>query len=132
METNKEKVEEFKKEVIDMKEFELFLTIESLGSVRFREKHEFFNGRLKMSEADFNKNQEYYHALQQECLFMLKKFDVDYESVNDKPNGNYWKWYKFWKEWMDSFSDQGWKNFTIKFQQKENVEDLLPKKKWNE
>jgi len=132
MEINKEKIEKFKKEVINMKEFELFLTIESLGSILWREKHEFFHDRLKMSEADFKENQEYYRALQKKCVLMLKQFDVDPESVNEKPNGSYWKWYTFWKNWMNSFSNKEWRDFEIKHEKEENVDDLLPKKKWNQ
>ncbi len=125
-------IEDFKKEVTEMKEFELFLTIESLGGILWREKHDFSDGRLEMSAEDFNENQEHYRALQKECLAMLKKFDVDPESVNDKPNGSYWKWYEFWKTWMNSFHKEEWEDIENKFLQDENVDELLPQKKWNE
>lgn len=133
MEQESEKlIEDFKKKVQEMKEFELFLAIESLSSILWKEKHEFFHGRLEMSENKFKDNQEYYHTLQKECVLMLKQFNVDTESVNDKPNGSYWKWYQFWKNWMNDFSEEERKDFEKRFEKNENVDDLLPKKRWNE
>lgn len=125
-------IEDFKKEVQEKKEFELFLIIEGFGSILWREKHEFYHSRLEISEEQFKDNQKYYYTIQKECFSMLNKFDVDLESINDKSNGNYWKWYNFWKNWMNAFSDKEWNDFEKKHKKNENIDDLLPKKRWNE
>lgn len=125
-------IEIWKKDVEKMKEFEVFLAIEGLGRIIWRENHDYSDGRIEMSKETFEENQEYYSALQKECILMLKNFNVNPESVNDRPNGDYWKWYTFWKNWMDNFSDEEWRKFESKQERKEFIEDLLPKKRWNE
>ena len=68
----------------------------------------------------------------EESSKMLPSFGVDPESIKDRPNGDYWKWYHFWKTWMESFSNDGWREFESKYEKDENIEDLLPKTKWND
>lgn len=131
-EENVKTVEEFKEKLKTLKEFEVFFVIESTGGMKWREDHDYADGRFKISAENFQENQEFYAAILTESSKMLPSFGVDPESIKDRPNGDYWKWYHFWKTWMESFSNDGWREFESKYEKDENIEDLLPKTKWND
>ena len=61
--------------------------------------------------------------------FYVRKFDIDPESVNDKQNSSYEKQYEFWNIEMKLWSDEQERIFESKCKNKENIEDLLPKKR---
>lgn len=128
----KQNLQEFKDNVNDLKEYELFFYIESLGYIKWREIHDYNDGRINMSEEVFLENQEYYAAIQNVCINVLNKFDIDLESIKNRKDGDYWKWYRYWKNWMREFSDEEWQKISKKLEKKESIENLLPLKKWNE
>ncbi len=127
-----EKIKQMHEDATSMSEVILFLTIDSLGGIKWRESHDYYDGRLEMNETDFNENQEYYTALLKECVAVLSRFNVTPGSESDRENGDYWKWYNHWKKWMSDMSKEEWKVFNQKMGRKESIDDLLPQKKWNE
>ena len=130
-EENKKRIEEYKENIKDIQEFELFLCIHDIGGMIWRHRHEFFHGRLLISEENYENTLEYLNKVQEVNISILPNFSVDPKSVEDRKNGEYWKWYTFWKEWMDSFSDEKWAKFGKAMKKKENLTKFLPKEKWN-
>lgn len=127
-----ESLKKIKEEAPSMSELMLFLTIDGIGGIKWREAHDYYDGRMEMSETDFNENQEYYGSLLKECVNVLSRFGVTPGSETDRANGDYWKWYNHWKKWMNEMSDEEWEKFNRTLSKKEPVDELLPKTKWNE
>ncbi len=133
---NTQKVEDFKIEVKTMSEVELFLQMDGFGGVAWRERRLFKKGNLGISEEIFNENQKYYSGMQKVILQELVRFKVDPESASDRANGNYWIWYKHWKDWMKSFSNEDWRRFEKELCRKDkenrNLEPFLPETDWQQ
>lgn len=131
---NTKKVEGFKVEVKTMSEVELFVYMDGFGGAAWREEHGYEKGTFEVSEEVFNENQEYYSEMEKVILQELTRFNVDPESVSHGEKGSYWRWYKHWKAWMKSFSDEEWKKVESELCRKDkdnrNLEPFLPKTDW--
>jgi len=66
------------------------------------------------------------------CLKNLNKFGVDPDSVKDRENGDYWKWYSHWDNWKKDMGEEEWLVFDKKMSNKEDVSLYEPKTKWND
>jgi hypothetical protein len=141
-----EKVESFRAEVTTLKEPELFLYIEGFGSCSFDERHWFAHGKMDVSEETLKENQNYYQEMQNIALKeVIRSYRVHHQpsekcvqlsvfpDIPPKvPEWNYRKWYRFWKNWMEYFSDTEWDIISYKMKQKEDISEYLPLVKWDE
>ena len=116
---NQKKLEDYKNQVKEFSEVELFFYIDGIGGILWREAHDYADDRFEVTEEVFKENQEYYQAMQSENSQKLPEFGIDPETTKDRPNGDYWKWYNHWKSWMNSFSNIEWEKFNQKLNKKE-------------
>jgi hypothetical protein len=123
--------DEEKKEIENYAEYALYFMIDGFGSYIWRTNHDIHHDRYPMTP-EIEESLKKVSEIQQLCLQQLSKFGVDPESAKDRANGDYWKWYTFWDNWKKDMSDKEWRKLEKKMSQKEDVSDLLPKRKWNE
>jgi len=116
-------------EVEKMSECDLFCAIESLGYYLWWQRHEESHGRVE--PVDLTEHQYGVSYL----VNQTRKYGVELEDPQvDKslaPTESYQKWYHFWKNWMNAFSDPEWREFEAKREKGEDISAYLPKKKWN-
>lgn len=127
-------VEHHVKEMTGKSEVELFMCIESFGSALFTNKRAYNKGHMEMEEGDFASMQQNLVDMQMATLPLLKPFglDVTAESIA-QDRTQYDKWYKHWKTWMESFSDEEWRKVDqLLCNNEPELEQYLPKNKWNE
>ena len=70
--------------------------------------------------------------LQKFVVDNLTRFGVDPESANDKKNGDYWKWYRFWDNWKKSLSDEDWETMNQLMKNNEPYDKYLPTGTWKD
>lgn len=128
---NQDKLENWKEEIQEYKEFELFFSIVDFNEKLLAYSQDYYDGKFEISLEEFNEERSCYLAMEKACLPMLSKFGVDPDSFLDRENGSYWKWYNFWNNWMESFSDEAWDQFQSRLEKKESVEIYLPYGKWD-
>lgn len=112
-------------------ECKLYFTIDGIGGIVWRTGHDISHGRMEMTP-ELEKDLEHLGEYQKYAVQQLTKFGVDPESAKDRPNGDYWKWYRHWDNWKKEMSDEEWRNLDRKMSKKEDISNMLPKTKWND
>jgi hypothetical protein len=123
--------EEEKKQIEEFDEAKLYFLIDMIGGIIWRTQHDIGHGRYTMTP-EMHKGLEEISEKQKFCLQQLQKFGVDPKSADDRPNGDYWKWFEHWHDWHHKMSDENWKKLDRRMNAEEDYTDLLPKCKWNE
>ncbi|MDR0606770.1 MAG: hypothetical protein LBG52_00030 [Candidatus Peribacteria bacterium] len=141
-EDNKKNLENLKKEVEKMLEVELFLYMEGAGSLAWSERH-YYDGTF------LSDTQAYWTTFQEIVLSeLVRRFRVHPRPTQDViqlslfgfpekhslENWNYWKWYHFWKDWMNYFDDGSWSIVQSEIAEKDmkNLAYRLPIKNWDD
>ena len=127
-------IEENKKaEILEMGEVDTYFLIDECGAFIWRMNHEMSHGRIpEESHAAINEDIVNVHELQKFAVDNLMRFGVDPESTNDRKNGDYWKWYRFWDNWKKGLRDEEWDAVSNALQSKESYEKYLPKNTWRD
>lgn len=123
--------DERKKEIEEFDEVKSYFFIDAIGAFTWRMSHDASHGRIDMTP-ELQKALEDMHEEQVYCAQQLTKFGVDHESVKNRPDGDYWKWYNHWHNWHQGMSDEQWNEVNSKMVKNEDISHLLPKNKWNE
>jgi hypothetical protein len=123
--------EETKTELSNFNEVETFFFIDSVGGFIWRIHHDAGHGRVTITP-EMNEELNTLAEKQKFCVDQLIKFGVDPESAKDRTDGDYWKWFKHWKNWLDGIDDETWEILDHKMSNKEDYQDMLPKTKWND
>ena len=123
--------EKDKKRIEEMPEYEAYFFIDAVGAFTWRMRHDAGHGRIEMTP-ELKAEIERLLESQQYCAQQLSKFGVDPESVKDRENGSYWKWYSHWDNWKKAMSDEEWYAFDKRMSAGEDISQYLPKQKWNE
>jgi len=128
MEETKEMSDQDKKDILSMDEVTTYFLVNECGSFLFNMNHGLSDGRIpEESKESVLKDMMNIRVIQKFTVDNLQRFDVDPESVHDKENGEYWKWYKFWDKWKTDLTDEQWKvASTGKFKA------FLPKTSWKD
>ena len=116
--------EEEKAKLLEMTEYDSYFLIDECGAFMFRMSHDMAHSRIpKESHESINKDIINVRELQKFVADNLTRFGVDPESVKDRENGEYWKWYGFWDKWnaMTQLMGKG-----------ESIEKYLPEGTWKD
>lgn len=108
-----------------------YFFIDMIGGILWRTNHDAGHGRITITpemQNDLNKMAE----MQKYCVDQLQKFGIDPESAKNRPDGDYWKWFKHWNDWQHGMSEEVWEELDGKMSREEDVTDMLPKHRWNE
>lgn len=125
-------ITEKRKELIEnFDEVMSYFFIDSIGGFIWRANHDASHGRIEMTP-ELQQALNELHEEQTLCVNQLTKFGVDPESAKDRANGDYWKWYGHWKNWVESMSDEQWNEIDRRMNNEEDITEFLPKIKWNE
>lgn len=123
--------EEEKIKINEFDEHTAYFFIDAIGGILWRTRHDASHERLDITP-EMQKALDEMQEQQVYCVQQLNKFGVDPESVNDRPNGDYWKWFEHWYNWQHNMSDEQWNELDSKMTKNEDISHLLPKNKWNE
>lgn len=103
-----EQFDRFKKLIASCAELDLFLIIDQIGYIIWRTEHDLADGRIEYKEWDENDKYvmqaEIELAVGQSNRFGVRPFEND--SV--QPTQNYFKWYRCWKSYVESMSQEEW------------------------
>jgi len=125
--------EEQKTEILNMNEIDSYFLIDECGAFMWRMNHEMSHGRIPQeSYADVDEDIKNVSELQKFVVDNLTRFGVDPESANDKKNGDYWKWYRFWDNWKKSLSDEDWETMNQLMKNNEPYDKYLPTGTWKD
>lgn len=136
------------KDGVDLKnarEYELFFFIEQCGSMLWRLQHDLADGRIGETEEEVESIEKSIQQLSQQqkdaVNIVAERFGIDliHEETTDaggnktsKINGDYWKWYRHWKNWLTSLTDEEWNMVNRMMQKGESIDDYLPKNSWKD
>ena len=120
--------EQEKQDILSMDEVTSYFLINECGAFIFKITHDISKGVIAEAEqhavmTDVNN----IRSLQKFAVDNLMRFGVDPETVNDRENGDYWKWYKHWDNWKNNLPEESWKLVS-----EGKYKEHLPKKSWNE
>jgi len=123
--------DERKKLIEEFDEVKSYFFIDAIGAFRWRMSHDASHGRIDMTSRLENEIKDMYEE-QTYCVQQLIKFGVDPESVKNRPDGDYWKWYNHWHNWHHNMSDEQWNEINKRMNNNEDITEFLPKNNWNE
>lgn len=95
----------------------LWFLIESLGGFIWRQKHDLADGRITDSVSNVNQGIALAQTVIEHLSLRASLHGVEF----DEPEGDalprpqwdaYWKWYKWWKSYVDSLSGDQWAKIT--------------------
>ena len=69
-------------------------------------------------------------AVQAYAATKVVDFGVVFEDKLQGVIGNYWKWYNWWKEYVDNLSDIEFQEIDQAIKNKEDVSEYRPKESW--
>jgi len=127
-------IEENKKaEILKMNEVNTYFLIDECGAFIWRMNHEMAHGRIPQEnhaaiQGDINNVGE----VQKFAADNLTRFNVDPETVNDRKNGEYWKWYRFWDDWKKGLSNEDWNAVNQLMINNKSIDEYLPKGTWRD
>jgi hypothetical protein len=120
--------EQDKKDILGMDEATTYFLINECGLFLFRMNHDLADGRIPEESNEAVKTDMInIREVQTFTVENLQRFGVDPETVEDKENGDYWKWYTFWDKWKENLTDEQWKVVSTG-----EYKEYLPKAKWND
>lgn len=131
-EQSKQELVEYKALAATFPEVSLYITADVLVNTLEEGKALHDAGQWGGSEEDYQEGLEFFKASLDINLDNVSKFGVDPKSIEDKENGDFWKWLRFWKAWDDTLTDEVRNDIDIKLSDNQNVDEYLPAKKWNE
>lgn len=125
--------EELKNKLLVMSEIDIFFIIDECGAFKWRMNHDMAHGRIAVeSHAAIQKDIVNIQEIQEFAVSTLDRFGIDPKSAEDKPDGDYWKWFTFWNNWKKSLSNEDWNAVGLAMENKKLYDEYLPKNKWNE
>ena len=115
--------EQDQKDILSMDEATTYFLINECGAFLFRMNHDLADDRIPKESVEAVKTDMInIREIQLFTVENLQRFGVDPKSVDDKTEGDYWKWYTFWNKW-----EEEWKVVSTG-----EYKDYLPKAKWND
>jgi len=125
--------EQEKTEVLEMSEINTYFLIDECGAFTFRMNHEMAHNKIpKESHAAIQEDIDNVRELQKFAVDNLTRFNVDPETVNDREDGEYWKWYRFWDNWKKGLSDEVWNTINQLMANNKSIDEYLPKETWRD
>ena len=122
-----------KADILKMDEIDTYFFIDECGAFMWRMNHDMFHGRIEQeAHAAIKKDVAKIGVLQKFAADNLTRFGIDPESVKDKKNGDYWKWYYFWDDWKKGLSDKDWNEVNRLMSNDEPFDKYLPKGNWKD
>jgi len=125
---------EEKNEIDGFDEVTSYFYIDLIGGIIWRTNHDASHDRLTITP-EMQTELERLSENQAYCVQQLIRFGVDPDSAQNRPDGDYWKWFQHWHDWHHSMSDNEWnelEELEEKMSDKEDYSHMLPKHKWNE
>ena len=120
--------EQDKKDILSMDEATTYFLINECGMFLFRMNHDLADGKIPEESIEAVKTDMInIREVQIFTVEHLDRFGVDPKSVEDKTEGEYWKWYTFWDEWKKNLTDDEWEVVASG-----EYKEYLPKTSWNE
>lgn len=113
-----------------MSEINTYFLIDECGAFTFINQEMAHNRIPKKSHAAIQGNIGNVNELQKFAVDNLTRFNVDPETVNDREDGDYWKWYCFWDNWKKGLSDEVWNTINQLIANNESIDKYLPKETW--
>ena len=125
--------EKEKEDLSKLDEIKSYFFIDECGAFMWRMNHDMAHDRISHeSHQAIDEDIAKIRVLQKFVADNLIKFGVDPATVNDRKNGDYWKWYKFWDTWKKGLSDEDWNKVDALMSQDKPFDEFLPKDTWKE
>lgn len=102
-----ERFDKYKAMIKECSEIDLFLVIDKLGYIMWRIEHDLADRRITYPEWDENDK----FVLQAEielAVGQTSRFGVEPLEDGIKPTEDYFKWYRWWKSYIESMEQEEW------------------------
>lgn len=128
----KTKDDEFKQEIDDMNETELYFVIDEIGAYTWRMNHDMADGRIELkAHASIDKDIARMHKHQGHAVERLRDVVEGLDPTNDGiPTDDYWKWYRWWDAWKKGMPDEQWNEISAKMKRDEDISSYRPEGSW--
>jgi hypothetical protein len=128
-----EMTEQVKADIIKLDEIDTYFFIDECGAFMWRMNHDMAHNRIPQEEhKTIDDEIAKIRILQKFAVDNLTRFGVNPETVNDRKNGDYWKWYHFWDDWKKGLSDKDWNEVNHLMLNNEPFDKFLPEGNWKD
>ena len=119
-----ERFDKFKEEIAKCSEIDLFVEIDRIQTYIIMGKEQNY--------PEWDKNDKYVFQAEKElAVEQTSRFGVQpFEPNSVKPTEQYFKWYKWWKDYIDGMSKEEWDNVRGAIENKEDVSKYRPNGDW--
>lgn len=125
--------EEINEKVSKMSEIELYFAIDECGAFIWSMNHNMAHGRIPESDcASVSEDIINVRKLQQFAVENLVRFGIDISTIEDRENGEYWKWLRFYDNWKKNLPEDVWNNINDRLTKDEPINEFLPKESWRD
>ena len=125
--------EKQKTDILNMNETDSYFLIDECGAFIFRMSHEMAHGKIpEESHAAIREDIIGVREVQKFVVDNLMKFGVDPKSAEDRKDGDYWKWFRFWDNWKKSLSDEDWNTINMLIKNNKSYDKHLPEGTWKD
>ena len=118
----------------DLHEIDVWKKIETIGGSLFWANHDAGDGRIELSQRDKEKMEDMQYVLEY-LVYYTRKFGVTFNSEpkigeHIQRSDDYNEWYRFWNDYVQSWTDEQMNDFIKRRQRGQDFSDLLPKTNW--
>ena len=110
-----------------------YFTIQSIGAFCWSMEHDMADGRIPEKDwPAIDTDIKRARIEQLEVVKSLKLYGVESVAEDGKPSKDYWKWYRFWNDYVNSLTDQEFHELDQALTQELDVSTFKPKGSWKD
>ncbi len=122
-----------KQDILKMDEVSTYFLIDECGAFIFKMGHSLKNSMFeKWNEPAIKQDIINVQETQQFAVDNLGRYGIDPQSAKDKPNGDYWKWYRHWNKWKELLPVKDWQVISKLMSKGKSIKKYLPEKTWKD
>ena len=113
--------------ISELGELDLWVLIEQVGHQR-RDLEQ----RMKAGEKDLREELDEYKEWQRKAMEQLTRYGVEhpYKEGTKKASEEYWRWYRWWKAYLDGMPGKEAKELQRRLSEQQDVSEYRPEGDW--
>jgi hypothetical protein len=125
--------DEQKKIADEADEITLYFIINECGSFIWRMNHDMADSRIPQEHhAEIDKDIIKVREFQSYSVSLLPKFGVEIPTQNGTQTNDYWKWFRWWDNYVKGLPTNEWLKLENKMNSKEDYSMYRPQGNWKE
>lgn len=131
--TSDQKLNESRRQIEQADELKLYFMIQEIGKFIMEMEHDISHDRVpKQDRYLIDEELSKLRPLQLHAVSQLKKVGLDRPLKEDgvSPTTEYWKWYKWWDDYIRGLPEEQWKDLDERIRTNKNYSEFRPEGDW--